>query len=109
MANIRKSFDSYKLQYTGSKRDIPLASVSCYNGTTWVGLLEFWADKARVRDPFIWNDRIVLSYTLDRLSDVVDILRNESPLELYLNPPGKWGSILTKELEDVGEGEAVGE
>ena len=105
MANIRKNFDGYKIQYTGSKRDLPLASISCYQGTTWVGLLEFWADSARVRNPFVWNDRIVLSYTLDRFDDVVNILRNEAPLELYLNPPGKWGSILTKETEPVGEGE----
>ena len=107
MANIRKSFDSYKIQYTGSKRELPLASISCYQGRMWVGLLEFWADSAKVRDPFLWNDRIVLSYTLERFGDVINILRNEAPLELYLNPPGNWGSILTKELEPVGEGELV--
>ena len=108
MPNIRKSFDRYKVQYTGSKRDIPLASISCYEGTNWVGLLEFWADRARVRDPFLWNDKIILSYTLERFRDVIDTLRNEGPLELYLNPTGKWGSVLTKELEPVGEGEPVG-
>ena len=36
---------------------------------------------------------------------IVDLLRNEKPLELYLNTDGKWGSILTKEMEPVGEGE----
>ncbi|MDY6857195.1 MAG: hypothetical protein SWO11_21340 [Thermodesulfobacteriota bacterium] len=108
MPNIRKNFDSYKIQYTSSKRDIPLASISCFQGTTWVGLIEFWANSSNVRDPFAWNDRIVLSYTLERFNDVVNTLRNESPLELYLNPTGKWGSILTKELEPVGEDEAIG-
>jgi len=108
MPNVRKNFDSYKVQYTGSKRELPLASISCYEGATWVGLLEFWANPVRVRDPFVWNERIVLSYTLDRFGDIIDILRNEGPLELYLNPGGNWGSILTKETEPVGEGEAVG-
>ena len=41
MAIVRKSFDLYKVQHTASKRDLALASISCFNGTEWVGLLEF--------------------------------------------------------------------
>jgi hypothetical protein len=48
---------------------------------------------------------IILSYVIGRFHDVLDLLRNERPLELYLNPAGEWGSILTKEAEPVGEGE----
>ena len=105
MAIVRKSFDSYMVQYTASNRDLALASISCFNGTEWVGLLEFHKNEAGVREPFVWNDRIVLSYTLKRFDEVLDLLRNEKPLELYLNTDGKWGSILTKEMEPVGEGE----
>jgi len=61
--------------------------------------------RSSVRDPSVINGRITLSYTLDRFSDVLDILRNEKPLKLHLNSEGKWGSIITKDKEPVGEGE----
>ena len=105
MANVVKGFDSYQVQYTSSKEHAPLASISCFDGTTWVGLLEFWSSSADVRAPFLWNDRIVLSFTLARFHDVLDVLRNERPLQLYFNPAGKWASILTKDMEPVGEAE----
>jgi hypothetical protein len=107
MANVRKSFDSYRLQYTSSNRPLPLASISCFQGTTWVGLISFDKDEASLREPTLWNDMIRLFYTLDRFHDVVDMLRQEKPLELYLNPAGRWGSILTKDMEPVGEEEGL--
>jgi hypothetical protein len=105
MANVVKSFDNYKVQYTGSKRELPLASISCFDADEWVGLLEFWERRSSVRDPFLLDGKIVLSFDLDRFSDVVDVLRNERPLKLFLNPDGNWGSVLTSDLEPVGEGE----
>jgi len=107
MANVRKAFDHYRVQYTASKRNVPLASITCFDGDTQVGLLEFRRSASDVRDPFIHEPTgmIILSYVIGRFHDVLDLLRNEGPLELYLNPAGKWGSILTKEAEPVGEGE----
>jgi hypothetical protein len=105
MANVRKEFDSYKVQYTSSKRNIPLASISCFKGTQWVGLISFEKDAAALREPYLWGDKIRLFYTIDRFDDVIALLQKEEPLDLYLNPSGKWGSILTKEFEPVGEEE----
>ena len=107
MPNLRKSFDHYKVQYTASKRSLPLASITCYSGDTPVGLLEFVQTAGELRDPFIHqpSGMIFLPYLLGRFHDVLDLLRNEAPLELYFNPDGKWASILTSEAEPVGEGE----
>lgn len=107
MANVRKGFDHYSVQYTSSKRSLPLASITCYSGAAQVRLLEFVKSDAELRDPFIHqpSGMIVLPYLLGRFHDVLDLLRNEGPLELYFNPIGNWGSILTKEAEPVGEGE----
>jgi len=107
MPNVRKTFDRYKVQYTASKRSLPLASITCYNGETPVGLLEFVQTAGELSDPFIHqpSGMIFLPYLLGRFHDVLDLLRNEGPLELYFNPDGKWASILTSEAEPVGEGE----
>jgi hypothetical protein len=105
MPNVIKEFDTYTVQYTSSKEDLPSASISCFNGTEWVGLLTFWERRSSVREPSLINGRITLSYTLDRFRDVLDLLRNEEPLQLFLNPTAKWGSIITKDREPVGEGE----
>ena len=104
MPNVIKEFDAYTVQYTSSKEDISLASISCFNGTEWVGLLTFWERKSSVREPSVINGRITLSYTLDRFSDVLDLLRNEEPLQLFLHSGNTWGSIMTKDREPVGEG-----
>ena len=107
MANVRKAFDHYKVQYTSSDGSSPLASITCYDGQTSVGLLEFVKTAEQLRDPFIHQPTgmIFLPYQLSRFHDVLDLLRNEGPLELYFNPGGKWASILTKGKEPVGEGE----
>jgi hypothetical protein len=41
MANVRRAFDRYVVQYTSSKRNLPLASITCFDGAAQVGLLEF--------------------------------------------------------------------
>ena len=107
MANVRKIFDHYKVQYTSSKRNLPLASITCYSAETPVGLLEFVETAGELRDPFIHqpSGMIFLPYLLVRFHDVLDLLRNEDHLELFFNPDGKWASILTSEAEPVGEGE----
>ena len=105
MPNVIKEFDSYKVEYISTKTDISLASISCFNGNEWVGLLRFRESNSAVQEPSVVNGRIVLSFTIDRFSHVLDILRNEKPLQLYLNPSGKWGAVLTKDTEPVGEGE----
>jgi len=107
MPNVRKTFDHYRVQYTSSTRSLPLASITCYSGETPVGLVEFVETAAELREPFIHqpSGMIFLPYLLRRFHDVIDLLRNEKPLELYFNPDGKWGSILTSEAEPVGEGE----
>ena len=89
MPNVIKEFDAYTVQYTSSKEDITLASISCFNGTEWVGLLRFVERRSSVRDPSVINGRITLSYTLDRFSDVLDILRNKKPLKLHFNSEGR--------------------
>jgi hypothetical protein len=97
MPTVRKAFDNYKVQYTSSKGSPPLASITCYDGATPVGLLEFVKTAEQLSDPFIHqpSGMIFLPYLLGRFHDVLDLLRNEGPLELYFNPEGKWASILT--------------
>ena len=81
-----------------------MASITCYDGATPVGLLEFVKTAEQLSDPFIHqpSGMIFLPYLLGRFHDVLDLLRNEGPLELYFNPEGKWASIRTAEKEPVG-------
>lgn len=105
MAIVRKEFDSYKVQYTSSKSIIPPASISCFKGTQYVGLISFVKNEAALSEPYLMGNIIRLFYTIDRFNDVIELLRQEKPLDLYLSTPGKWGSILSKEFEPVGEEE----
>jgi len=53
MTTVRKAFDKYSVQYTSSDGSSPLASITCYDGATSVGLLEFVKTTQQLSDPFI--------------------------------------------------------
>lgn len=106
MAVLRRDFDSYKLQYTASKQTANPASISCFQGSAVVGTIGFCRSPAELVVPFNHPTLgILLYYLIDQYPHVVDILREEGPLQLYLQESGGWGAVLTKNMEPVGEGE----
>jgi len=47
-----------------------------------------------------------IHYPLSRFNDVINILREEKPLYLFLNLDNKIGTLATTEIEPAGEEEA---
>ena len=106
MANQRRCFDSYRIQYTTASGNQPLARIICYEGEDVAGMITFHQDEAIVPNAGVFQrDKIRIGYAIRRYSEVMDLLRNEEPLELYLDPEAGWGALLTCELEPVGEGD----
>ncbi len=104
MANTRRNFDSYRVQYTAANGDKPLARIVCYGGDEVAGMITFHQDEAIVPAAQVFQeDKVHIGYAIHRYCEVMDLLRNEAPLELYLDPEAGWGAILTCEMEPVGE------
>ena len=60
---------------------------------------------------FVTDDKqtINLCYHLGRFNDIVNILRYEKPLQIYICDevtPGVWSGAITTDLERVGEEES---
>lgn len=108
MAIHRNHFDSYRLQYTASTRPLPAASISCYDGEDYVGLISFHGPGQELHEPRISLGRIYMHFPIERFADVLHIIQTEKPLELCFNDAGGWASILTQGMEPVGEQEGSG-
>ena len=51
------------------------------------------------------NGFVTLNYKYEDLPIIMDLIRNESPLFLWVNPENGIGGIASEEQEPVGEGE----
>ncbi len=106
MPNLRRRFDAYRVQYTAANGNQPQARIICYEGDDVAGMLTFYRDEAGVPAPMSFqDDKISIGFAVKRFSEVLDLMRHESPLELYFDPEGEWGAILSCEMEPVGENE----
>jgi hypothetical protein len=104
MTIIHKPFDAYKLSYSRAGELVGSGSVTFYSGQTSVGSIIFRQSGSTLNAPNLVDGKIWLYYPLSSFHDIVDILRNERPLHLYLDPDSKFGGIGT-ETEPTGEAE----
>ena len=102
MATIQADFDSYKYwYYSGHPYE---ALIYCYKATAYVGRIVFYKDGAAI--PANANlSGPSIHYPLSRFADVIDTLRMEKPLYLFLNLDNGIGMLATSDFEPVGEEE----
>lgn len=114
MANDAVFFDHYKLQYQSGDTDGCDAIVVCYEryrsssgeyDYKRVGFVKFYNDSHSLPDNRWSGDKPVINYRLDRFSDVMLILQNESPLYLKLAENGL-GYIATDKHEPIGDSDS---
>jgi hypothetical protein len=116
MASIVKEFDSYKIEYrseptqttseTGMSYSKNEPVVGCYFPGKLLGILIFQnTDLLPINSINNVNQVVTIYYHRSLFSDVIDILRNEKPLYIYLDTSSRRGGIRTKEQEPVGEAE----
>jgi len=104
MATIQTDFDSYKIWYnSGHPYE---AHIYVYKAGKYVGRIVFFKDGAAI-PPNAGYPEPSIHYPLSRFNDVVNILRQEKPLYLFLNLDNKIGHLATSELEPAGEEEGV--
>lgn len=103
MATIRVDFDGYKIwYYSGFSYE---ALIYVYKGTAYVGRIVFFKDGGTL-PPNASYPEPSIHYPLSRFNDVVNILREEKPLYLFLNLDNKVGHLATADVEPAGEEEA---
>ena len=107
MATISKDFDSYRLwYYSGDKL---LAVIHCYKGTVFVGRISFF----REGDPVPPNANLPngpsIHFPSRSFNDVINILRQERPLYLFLNLETLGGTVANTHFEWTGEEEIADE
>jgi hypothetical protein len=100
------AFDSYVVRIQGGTQ-IP-ANVFCYagSGQVPVGVLVFVNDGDTKSPKQNTQTGTVTIYMLpSNLEPVLDTLRNEKPLKLYVSSTLSWGALVTGDKEPVGEHE----
>ncbi|MGK3967461.1 hypothetical protein WMF38_25215 [Sorangium sp. So ce118] len=110
-----KSFDSYEIQVSGGNSG-RVALIMCYQGSTFVGRIDFHPDGAALSSDYLWHPTapsttyIVLQMPVSRFAIVADTLRQEAPLKLYINvdygggaSTNGQGYLATGAREPIGE------
>jgi hypothetical protein len=107
MPPITKPFNKYRVHYqTGSGTNRHFALIQCFDGNTVVGQLIFLDSPAALPSPRANASAagpLNIFFSIERFSSVVDLLRNEGPLEISVD--GEIGTLRTATAEPVGEGE----
>ncbi len=104
---IMSAVDSYLVTFygeDGANRDI-VAFIYGYNAGNFVLCCQFYREGATITAANMakWG-YVTLVYPWSRFSAVLDVLRNEVPISLFLAIPSKYGYISTS-LEPIGEAE----
>jgi len=103
MSALYKPIDGYRLWYYG--KNAHHVYIQVYHTNAYVGSLTF-RDALPLPDNEIdAGGHIRLSYYKGDYLNIVDMLRNEQPLFIWINPENLIGGIATDSTEPVGEGE----
>lgn len=101
--SVYKPIDGYQIWYYG--KNSHHLYIQVYNSGVYQGSLTFH-DIATIPDNELDGaGHIRLSFHKTDYPNIVDMLRNESPLFIWINPTNKIGGIATESTEPVGEGE----
>lgn len=108
-ATVKKAFDSYKVWYYSNFSYEAL--IYCYQGTKYVGRIVFMKDDATLprngyASPF-GDPQVSLHMPIKKFNDVINLLREEKPLYLFLNVRPGIGILGTEDFEPVGEEEGT--
>lgn len=103
MASEYRPINGYRVWYYGKNSHHILIQV--YQDEAYQGSLTFRNTKPLPDNELDSHGHIRLSYYKEDFAHVLDLLRNEKPLFIWINPPNKIGGIATDSTEPVGEGE----
>ena len=104
---VKNNFNNYKIFYYSSFH--MEATIYLYNDEKYVGRIVLMNDDSPLPDngmfaPFE-TPQPSIHWPISRFNDLVNILREEKPLYIFLNLTTNFGSINTDDFEPVGEEE----
>jgi len=99
---MRFEFDSYQIYFYA--KPYQHRFVQLFMDNILVGTINF-DDYLEVPENTNTDTRVNLKMHEQDYRDVIDLLRNESPLFIWINPDNGIGGISTEADEPVGEGE----
>ncbi|MBD1856434.1 MULTISPECIES: hypothetical protein [Leptolyngbya] len=113
-----KSFDQYTVTLSGGVEG-RVGLLMCYSGNSFVGRIDFYPDGTALTQDYLWHpapigEYIVLHMPMSRFEAVMATVRQEKPLQLYINvnrsngaTTSGYGSLTTSEKEPIGEEEGT--
>ncbi|MFE9750088.1 hypothetical protein ACFYOT_34705 [Saccharothrix saharensis] len=106
MAIIKKPFDSYSIVHSSNNSQYE-ADIACFvSGTTdMIGRIIFFADDGPLPPNVPLDYGPEIHFPLGRFGEVVDTLRREKPLYLWLDTDSLVGAVGTADKEPAGEEE----
>ncbi len=111
MAVFTNGFDAYQIFYYTQYPSPPgfEAIIQAYQAGVFVGRIAFYSGAVPPNGTIAPLGVTVPSihYSLSRFNDVIEILRQEKPLYLYLDTTSGIGILATTDKEPVGEQEGV--
>lgn len=108
MPIVWKDFDSYQFWYvsdSGFGGTVNAAEINCRKAGSFVGRLVFVKEGASLPANDVIGGNPYIYYRLSAFNAVINTLRYETPLVLYVDPDSHIGAVGTG-TEPVGEEEA---
>ncbi|HJT85350.1 MAG TPA: hypothetical protein VJ697_12795 [Nitrososphaeraceae archaeon] len=103
MPSEYKDFNKYYIYYTTTEGHVT-PSIPVYNDSQSIGYI-FFSEKLPPSRNSINEGKITLHYHIDRFNDIINILRYEKPLKIYIDSESLIGGISTGDSEPVGKQE----
>ena len=103
MTTITRDFDSYRLWYYSN--DELFALIHCYKGAIFIGRISFFKEGRPIPPNANLPNGPSIHFSARRFVDIMNILRQERPLYLFLNTETLSGIVSNTHFEWVGEEE----
>ena len=104
MPSEYKNFNDYYIYYT-TKEGHVTPSIPVYNYEQSIGYIFFTEKLPTSKNSMSNEGKITIRYHIDRFNDIINILRYEKPLKIYIDTESLIGGISTGTSEPVGEQE----
>lgn len=106
MPIVKAAFDSYSIVHSSGNAQYE-ADIACFEASTvnMIGRIVFFKDNVPIPANALLSYGPELQFPLSRYIEVVDTLRQEKPLYLWLNTSTLAEAVGTTDKEPVGEEE----
>lgn len=86
---ITRGFNRYEVKILGGDAG-RVALILCYDNDIAVGRIDFYPDTEKIPDDYLWypnkdHEYIILHMPLSRFDMIMSIVKERSPLYLYIN------------------------